>query len=877
MPGSSRPILARPSVRTAAGRRRSERAGATAGASRQRGRSADRTAVPPAMTAGTSSGLHHTHHPPPQCGHALDPLQPRHLERHTTHGHDRREERIPASVELRPPERHDRSRRRADCRRQVDTGWPAEDAAPQPRRRGRRGDRAAGRRPRPRPPSRPEPTPVAAPPPRPPRRSPAEEAEQVPGRPDEGDAGRRRGRPRARARASSRPRPRPTSRRSTAGPRPRPPTCAAPPTTTSPRIREWSKAEIARIREETEQRITGRKADLETEIEEHAARHRARDRGGPGAGRQLRGTRWPRSSSASWPRRIRPASPRWPRTCPSRRRSTTCVGRRRRGRPRRSRPRTVAETATDDGRGRRRAEAVGEAEPVAETDAVAETGDVETADEASRPTPRPARPRRTPRPTSSPRTTPRPRPTGEAGTDESLAGYGEGVDGDGEVDREAAFAAIQAAAEAAASAEVAADAAARAEAVADVAIEIMGNHEGEGEAESDPRFAALGLSPDYDAAEAEALASAEASSDEEIPEIGDDALAARLAGLVPGQGQGRRGRRRARPRWSSSASSASRASPASSAIWAASPASSRSACRPGPTASSSSPSTTAADVEPPRRDPVPAELPGPRDEQRRRQRPRHRPRSRGGRLGRRPTASPHHPAEEQLVARPAIVIALPMAERRIVADELRGAGFEAITVGAPDELEALLQVRHDVAVAILDGETDLDTSLEYYGLLHEGTRKIPALMVMSPSALDRMFSPDSADEFFSRPYTADSIRWRVEAMCIRSMTVDDGSGPDHPGRLDGDGRLVAPGDRHRDLQPEGRRRQDDHRHEPRGRAPAPSRPEGPAHRRRHRDRPRRRRRSGSSTSGPSPTAGTTRPRAARSRRSPRSPRPIRRA
>jgi len=129
------------------------------------------------------------------------------------------------------------------------------------------------------------------------------------------------------------------------------------------------------------------------------------------------------------------------------------------------------------------------------------------------------------------------------------------------------------------------------------------------------------------------------------------------------------------------------------------------------------------------------------------------------------------------MARPAIVIALPVAERKIVADELRGAGFEAITVGAPDELEALLESRHDVAVAILDGETDLDTSLEYYSLLHEGSRTIPALMVMSPSALDRMFSPDSADEFFSRPYTADSLRWRVEAMCIRSMTVDDGSGP----------------------------------------------------------------------------------------------------
>ena len=37
-------------------------------------------------------------------------------------------------------------------------------------------------------------------------------------------------------------------------------------------IREWSKVEIARIREETEGRISGRKARLETQIEEHAAR-----------------------------------------------------------------------------------------------------------------------------------------------------------------------------------------------------------------------------------------------------------------------------------------------------------------------------------------------------------------------------------------------------------------------------------------------------------------------------------------------------------------------------------------------------------------------------------------------------------------------------
>jgi pilus assembly protein CpaE len=129
------------------------------------------------------------------------------------------------------------------------------------------------------------------------------------------------------------------------------------------------------------------------------------------------------------------------------------------------------------------------------------------------------------------------------------------------------------------------------------------------------------------------------------------------------------------------------------------------------------------------------------------------------------------------VSRPAIVVALPAAERAPVTDELRAAGFEAITIGAPDELEALLAARRDIAVAILDGETNLDISLEYYGLLHEAGRNIPALMVMSPQALDTLVNPTSADEFFSRPYSVDAIRWRIEAMCIRSVTVDDGSGP----------------------------------------------------------------------------------------------------
>jgi len=131
------------------------------------------------------------------------------------------------------------------------------------------------------------------------------------------------------------------------------------------------------------------------------------------------------------------------------------------------------------------------------------------------------------------------------------------------------------------------------------------------------------------------------------------------------------------------------------------------------------------------------------------------------------------------VARPAIAVALPPSEAAPVSAELRAAGFTVATVSHPDELEALLATRRDVAVAILDGETDLDQSLEYYSLLRENGRQIPALMVMSERALGRLegSSGEVEDEYFTRPYSAESLRWRVEAMCIRSQTVDDGSGP----------------------------------------------------------------------------------------------------
>ena len=121
--------------------------------------------------------------------------------------------------------------------------------------------------------------------------------------------------------------------------------------------------------------------------------------------------------------------------------------------------------------------------------------------------------------------------------------------------------------------------------------------------------------------------------------------------------------------------------------------------------------------------------------------------------------------------RSAVAIALPPAEIGAVSSQLAEAGYEPIEVQTADDLEALLNRRRDIGVAILDGENDFDRTLEMYALLHDDDRNIPALMVVAARALDRMSLAGKArvnDEYFTRPYSAESLRWRVEAMLIRA-------------------------------------------------------------------------------------------------------------
>jgi len=109
-----------------------------------------------------------------------------------------------------------------------------------------------------------------------------------------------------------------------------------------------------------------------------------------------------------------------------------------------------------------------------------------------------------------------------------------------------------------------------------------------------------------------------------------------------------------------------------------------------------------------------------------------------------------------------------------VRPELAEAGYEAIRVANADELEALLSSRPDVGLAILDGESDFDSTIEMYSLLHDGERNVASLMIVSATAQERLNLAGRArvnGEFVTRPYSAASLRWRVEAMLIRVETM----------------------------------------------------------------------------------------------------------
>jgi hypothetical protein len=274
-------------------------------------------------------------------------------------------------------------------------------------------------------------------------------------------------------------------------------------------IREWSKAELARIREETERKIGSRRSDLEGELEAHAARVERRI-----DAVQSRVTGFEAEMDRFFERLRLEEDP--------------------------AEFAAMAENlpeppSFDDADGS--VYAMVEADPVPEAtvhaavDAVVEATPVydpvydataAVADET---------------PTMGDLTT----DSGDASAVMTQDPTSETATQDDPASIEAAMAAIEAANRATAEpvAEAPAETAEAPEATETVEpVETVEATQDEPAGGADPRLAMLGLTPDLGEAEAEAAALAADHGDEdEIPTIADDALAARLAGLVPAPDQ----------------------------------------------------------------------------------------------------------------------------------------------------------------------------------------------------------------------------------------------------------------------------------------------------------------------------------------------------
>jgi hypothetical protein len=247
-------------------------------------------------------------------------------------------------------------------------------------------------------------------------------------------------------------------------------------------IREWSKTEIARIREETDERITHRKDVLEREIEAHAAQiesriERVQQRVASYEGQMS--TFFERLFAEEDPTRFASMAESLPEPPPF-----------------------DADSAwTDEPAPVEASAATAVADPPVEAP-VAEEAPSEAAPETEA--------------------------TAEVATPEPAESTNDGLIGVESTETPAPGWGEPAT-------ETETDAVAETAPAAEDSGDLFGIANDAPPAEQDPRLSALGLDPDFAAAEAEAgdFPVQSQNSDEEIPVIADDALAARLAGLVP--------------------------------------------------------------------------------------------------------------------------------------------------------------------------------------------------------------------------------------------------------------------------------------------------------------------------------------------------------
>ncbi len=119
-----------------------------------------------------------------------------------------------------------------------------------------------------------------------------------------------------------------------------------------------------------------------------------------------------------------------------------------------------------------------------------------------------------------------------------------------------------------------------------------------------------------------------------------------------------------------------------------------------------------------------------------------------------------------------VIVALPHGEHEPVVEALLSAGFGVVEAFSAADLDALTSLPDRISIAIVDADRALDATVDALRRLRQQHGRMAALFVAGPGSFDAVedagMGPD--DELVARPFSADSIRWRVEAMVIRAAS-----------------------------------------------------------------------------------------------------------
>ena len=156
-------------------------------------------------------------------------------------------------------------------------------------------------------------------------------------------------------------------------------------------------------------------------------------------------------------------------------------------------------------------------------------------------------------------------------------------------------------------------------------------------------------------------------------------------------------------------------------------------------------------------------------------------------------AAPTHGRTEQ--TRPAVVVALEDPERSEVVEVLAEAGFDTITLPVGGSIAEAFSPSTPTLIAIVDVSTDPAGAIARVKEARTGRSDALSVLYSATDAeLDELaLAGLESDEIILKPWSADALRWRVEAMAIRAQVpASSFNGILSGGHVDADWAPAAP-------------------------------------------------------------------------------------